>query len=426
MQGNGAATTVLLIDDGSSVANAVVAALNNDDFSVVRVGGLPNVQNLSVLDTAEAVLFPGSLPPASAECFHRWAAMATAQPPVIVYTDDPGTVPSFQLIGLDVMVAPFASGYLKRLVGNGIRGSQHGDVYAQMVRRVNRYEHELRIGREIQKGFLPSMPLVPEGWEIDAELRPATNISGDFYDVFPVLDGRCLAFVVADVSEKGVGAGLFMALIRTLIRRLAQQGGSRTAVHQVLEHINEDHPSRRGEWIAGLLAAGEAQLLESVKSTNDYLTSNHAEQSYFATMFFGALNPASGSLAYVNAGHVSGVLRRAGGQLELLPATGPAVGLLADARFSVDQVTLQVGDTLFLCTDGVAEAKSVDGTFLGEAAIHQLLAESAPDIRSLFARVLALVDSHVGQVEPFDDITLMALRRTHPRNGSLSARSSVA
>jgi sigma-B regulation protein RsbU (phosphoserine phosphatase) len=402
--------TVLLLDDGSAAAHSIAAVLENGTRTVTRVDALPAVNEIGVLDTTNAVLLPGTLPPADVWCLDRAAAIAAGRPPVLVYTDEPAVVSSFQQFGVDVLVAPFARNYLERL----ITGSRHdGDSRGGLVTKLNGYERDLRIGQEVQHSLLPHPLPTLDGWDIQAEMRPAAHVSGDFYDLFPILEGRRTAVLIADVCDKGVGAGLFMALIMALVRRLAGDRGSRTAARQILRHLGEDDADPPGEWIPDLLAAGEAPLLDAVQGTNDYLTGNVAAQGYFATLFIGALDPDSGSLAYVNAGHQTGMLCRAGGGFDLLEPTGPAIGVFDGAGYTVERATIRPGDTLLLYTDGVPEARAADGSLLGPVALRDAFNHPARDAGTVLARVDDLVHAHVGADPPFpDDLTMVAAHRT--------------
>ena len=277
-----------------------------------------------------------------------------------------------------------------------------------------RGERELHIGKEIQQGFLPEELPRPERWEIAARLRPAHLVSGDFYDGFELANGRRTALVVADVCDKGVGAALFMALIRTLLRHTALQSGAGSLAQSDIEVIaavsgGEDRDGRPAAGAA--VASGAAPLLSAVRGTNDYLMTTHLRQGYFATVFFAVLDPATGALTYANCGHNPPlVLRRDGPPVPLEP-TGPAVGMIPGATFELGHVTLAEGDSVFAYTDGVTEAKDPGGDFFGADRLVDLL---AGPVRSA-AELVELVDDAVldftGPAEQSDDVTLLALHR---------------
>jgi serine phosphatase RsbU (regulator of sigma subunit) len=226
--------------------------------------------------------------------------------------------------------------------------------------------------------------------------RPA---AGDFYDGFELVNGRRLGFVVADVSDKGVGAALFMALIRTLLRHTAEHTGSWS---------EESTPKEPGS----LLSVGAGPLLQAVAATNSYLARNHLHEGYFATLFFGVLDPASGALLYINGGHHPAVLIRAGAPPTTLPATGPAVGLLAKSSYLLGHSVIGRGDTLLLYTDGVLDVRGLDGAPFGMNRLLRTLGGEPPNsAEALLDTVDTALHRHLGTLEPADDITMLAVRR---------------
>lgn len=261
-------------------------------------------------------------------------------------------------------------------------------------------ERELEIGREIQAGFLPEHLPVPAGWELEAEFRPARQVAGDFYDVFDLAVSRRTAVIVADVCDKGVGAALFMALIRTLLRHTVETGG----LHS-MSTLGWDLRD-------GLPRVGEALLLHAVNSTNRYLTRVHRQQGYFATLFFGLFDASSGALSYINCGHNPPLHVGADGRLlgELAPS-GPAVGVLHSADFRVGRLRLRPGESLFLFTDGVTDCRSDEGEFFGEQRLTDLATRPASSARAQIDRIVRALEEHGGAGEQHDDITLLVLRR---------------
>ena len=244
---------------------------------------------------------------------------------------------------------------------------------------------DLEIGRDIQRTFLPDTLPTIAGWQIDARFTPARQVAGDFYDAFP-LTGDRVGLVIADISDKGVAAALVMALIRTLIRAFAEPG--------------ED----------------DAACLQAVRRTNDYVVEHHGQSAYFATLFFAVLHPISGVLTYINAGHHSPVhIDRHGAIRGQLRPTGAAVGMLAGSTVDMARLTLDPGDTLFCFTDGVTEARDADGHFFTEARLRAILETPAPSVYDLLGRIESALEAFVGETAPFDDITMLALRREiHP------------
>jgi len=281
----------------------------------------------------------------------------------------------------DHLPKPFNPHILRARVGASLAKKRLHDreqVHARML------EREIDIARDIQAGFLPARLPQPPGWELAACFEPARQVGGDFYDAFALDDGR-LVVAIADVCDKGVGAALFMALFRSLLRALAER----------------------------MLVAGETgdrALGALVASVNDYIARTHGDANMFATMFVGLLDPASGMLAYVNGGHESPALLGAGGVRARLAPTGPAVGMLPGMEFTVAHTAIDAGQMLLLFTDGATDARDQGGAQLGEEEMLKAAYPSA-DASSTVAALRNTVHAHAAGTDPFDDLTLMAVAR---------------
>ncbi len=300
----------------------------------------------------------------------------------------------------DYLPKPFDPSILRARLGASLAKKRLHDreqVYARSL------ERELEIGREIQRSFLPAaLPVLP-GWEVAAGLRPARQVSGDFYDVFPMAGGRELALVVGDVCDKGVGAALFMALIRTMLRALAEQSDGARWTDQV-----RDAERRRD--VASRAEARRGHLRRTITLTSEYLAGTHGDTNVFATVFFGILDGETGTLDYVNAGHEPPLVTGSGRALRLAP-TGPAVGLMPGLDFAVERVELAPGELFLAWTDGVTEARSLGGELLGEEPVLAAVDAAAAGAAAALGGVLDLVDRHAAGAEPADDVTLLAVRR---------------
>ena len=267
---------------------------------------------------------------------------------------------------------------------------------------------ELDKGREMQKNFLPARMVELPGWELSAYFKPARQVAGDYYDIFR-LPGERVGLVIADVCDKGVGAALFMALFRSLIRIFSGQfevnGGSCPGSDLPME-LSVD-TSRNANTLRG-----DLEVLQAVIHTNRYVASNHGDLGMFATLFFGVLEPSSGRLAYINAGHDPlYLLQSNGGVYEELNATGPAVGVDSDAAFTVAHTTIQPGQILFSYTDGIPEATSDSGELFGRERLIAIMEDSADSAAALLNAIVGEVSAHIGEAEQFDDITMLAVRR---------------
>jgi sigma-B regulation protein RsbU (phosphoserine phosphatase) len=261
---------------------------------------------------------------------------------------------------------------------------------------------DIEIGRNIQASFLPKMlPEVPH-WELAAFFQPAREVAGDFYDAFMLSENRRVGIVIGDVCDKGVGAALFMALFRSLIRAIAQQR------RQPLDETDFlTSPERRAAPSTGTNA-----LKNAIRVTNNYIIDNHGDTNMFATMFFGVLDPAQGDLTYINGGHNPPWLFNAAGVKKRLMPTGPAVGMLPDVDFGIQQVKFEPGDILLTFTDGVPEARDPDGAFFTEARLRRLINDPMPaSAQELLERIHGQLTAHIGTAAQFDDITMLAVRR---------------
>ncbi|MGD9029574.1 MAG: PP2C family protein-serine/threonine phosphatase [Anaerolineae bacterium] len=239
---------------------------------------------------------------------------------------------------------------------------------------------ELALAGEIQSSFLPEVvPEVP-GWQLAAALEPARDTAGDFYDFIPLPDGR-LGLLVADVADKGMGAALYMALSRTLIRTYAAEYQAQPDL--VLDAVN-------------------SRILLDTRA------------SLFVTIFYGILDPTDGTLTYCNAGHNPPYLLRAGDKdaIQGLDRTGMPLGVYADVTWERRAVPLAPGDVLVLYTDGITEAQNGQEVFFGKERLLEIakanVGRSAREIQDV---LLAAVHEFVGEAPQFDDITLMVLVR---------------
>lgn len=246
-------------------------------------------------------------------------------------------------------------------------------------------EREMDIAREIQAGFLPRRLPARDGWDLAAWFEPARRVGGDFYDAFELAGGR-LAVVLADVCDKGVGAALFMALFRSLVRALGER------------LLTPD----------GDTGVEACRLISDV---NNYIARTHERANMFATMFFGTLDLASGELVCVNAGHEPPLITGTQGVRTRLKPTGPAVGMLADMDFKATRVVLGKGEALVAFTDGVTDSHDADGALFGDARLCGLAAVPADSAQAMVQRIQAAVRAHARDVAAFDDVTLLVVQR---------------
>ena len=303
--------------------------------------------------------------------------------PVVMVTAIDGVdsvVRCLELGAEDYITKPFNPVVLRARIESSLNKKRVADLNARLLKALSR---EMQIAQRIQLGFLPlSLPQLP-GWPLAASCVPARQVGGDFFDALLLADGR-LAFTVADVCDKGVGAALYMALIRSLLRIRLQQ----TAPGQ---------------------PAGAA-LEQAVAFTNDYIATVHGRDNMFATVFTAVLDPATGRLDYINAGHDAPLLRRRGQSvLESLVPDGLAVGMMEGVRHTARCTTLGAGDWLLAYTDGLPEAMNARDEPLGEAQVVSALLAADADPAMLLRQLSARLDQHVGDRPAHDDVTLLCL-----------------
>lgn len=296
-----------------------------------------------------------------------------------------------------------ADDYLPNVFGSAVlRVRVSAALDRRRVKDGQNLRREISVARTIQRDFLPeSLPEVTD-LELEAALRPARDVSGDFYDCFLLTSGEVI-LVVGDVCDKGVGAALFMALFRSLIRASADPvgggaiqmiGGRHTMVMQAIQ------------------SASPADLLTRVAGfTNDYIARLHGRTNMFATVFIASLEPNSGELVYVNAGHEPALIVAPDGSIEELRPTGPALGMLPDSRFTAVTRTLARGHSLLAFTDGLVEAHDPTGKVYGAERLRELMrAHRGGTASELVRAVLDALETFGGHADPHDDITMLAAR----------------
>ena len=250
------------------------------------------------------------------------------------------------------------------------------DVFQSERASRERLETEVQLARQIQETFIPKTLDAPTGWDLAARWRAAMQMSGDFYDVIHLPDGR-IGLLIADVADKGIPAALFMALTRTLVR---------AAVFST------------------------ASPAEALRQVNDLLYPD-CEQGMFVTAVYGALDPRTGEFVYANAGH-NPPLWLHHGAMDKLTRTGVALGVVEFAQMTERYITLAAGDLLMFYTDGITEAFSAAGDIFSEERLMDVLGRLAPlSAEEILDQLDKEVNLFVGENPVSDDITLIALKR---------------
>jgi sigma-B regulation protein RsbU (phosphoserine phosphatase) len=248
----------------------------------------------------------------------------------------------------------------------------------QVAIEKGRLERELQVAREVQANLIPQK--IPEiaGWEFSTSWQPARQVSGDFYDFIP-LDETHLGIVIADVTDKGMPAALFMADTRSIIR-------ASVSIPTV--------PAT---------AITSANRLISADSAN----------GMFVSLFYGKLDIENGNLTYVNAGHNPPYLYQAETDtFSEFERTGLVLGIESEAEFEERTVQLKHGDFMLLYTDGVTEATNAEQDLYGKDRLNKLLNHHRKSsVNKIKAAIEGTLTEFVGDIFPSDDITMMITKR---------------
>jgi len=255
---------------------------------------------------------------------------------------------------------------------------ENARLYKAAVEK-GRMERELQVAREVQLSLLPTQFPQPPGWDFAAHWQPAREVGGDYYDFLPFSDQR-IGMVIADVTDKGMPAALFMAFARSVVR---------ASVY------------------------GTASPLEGLSHANRLICSD-SSYGLFVTLFYGVLDLNANTISYVNCGHNPPLLfKPAAQQILQLTAAGLPLGIDADATYQQNIVSLEHGDILLMYTDGISEAIDVEEHQYGMDSIATVLNKN-PQLNAtqMIAALEDSVNSHCGLMPPSDDRTIVVLKRT--------------
>jgi serine phosphatase RsbU (regulator of sigma subunit)/putative methionine-R-sulfoxide reductase with GAF domain len=254
---------------------------------------------------------------------------------------------------------------------------QDDHLNQEMINR-ERMEQEIQLARQIQQTFLPNKLPKIKGWNLDLRWNTAREVGGDFYDIFATRNKR-YAFTIADVSDKGMPAALYMTVTRTLIHSSAQ---SLSSPAKVLKQVNH-------------------QLMMDTQN------------GMFITAVFGFLDPLTGRIDFAIAGHnLPLIFRSCNSKIEPLPKGGMALGVLEAAAYTDMSLTLETGDVFLLYTDGVTETFSPDGEIFGE---KRLMADMQQACLEHPENILENIQEHLNSFRASeiltDDLTMLSFQR---------------
>lgn len=297
-------------------------------------------------------------------------------------------VKGIQLGAEDYLSKPFEPALLKARIQSSLEKKRLHDLQGLYLKSL---ERELNIARDIQKEFLPAQLPVLDGWEIAYYFKAAKEVAGDFYDAFLLADGS-LAFLVADVCGKGIGAALFMTLFRSLIH--AASTTDQFSPGQIQQNFT---PAER--------------LRHVVSLTNNYVAETHEAACMFATIFIGILDPKSGKLTYINGGNEPALIVGRDGRIRAeLTNSGPAIGIFPNRQYTANEFDLAGDDLLVAFTDGIPDTLNAEGEPFGRLRLEEVLPQNASPTE-LLNKIEEHLNQFMGKAEQFDDITLIALKR---------------
>jgi sigma-B regulation protein RsbU (phosphoserine phosphatase) len=254
----------------------------------------------------------------------------------------------------------------------------HTERLVRELRQSERMRSEMEVARRLQMSLLPAhAPSIP-GLELAGTCQPSGHVGGDYFDFFALPDGR-LGIVVADVSGHGVGSAIVMAGLRSTLYAEVRDGA---------------HPAR-------VLERANAALARDFPSTN-----------LFVSAFLATYEPATGTLAYSNAGHPPPLLAAGTGNVSRLEEGGLLLGIQGDAQYDRGTAQLDAGAVVAIYTDGITEARKRGGPFFGEATLSRLVRECRVlGAAAVHTTILAAVREHLGGESPQDDVTLVVAGR---------------
>jgi sigma-B regulation protein RsbU (phosphoserine phosphatase) len=373
---------ILIVDDTPANLRLLSQMLAEQGYQVRPVLDGPLALAATQAEPPDLILLDIRMPEMDGYevCEHLKADAQTCDIPIIFISALDATqdkVRAFTVGGVDYVTKPFQFEEVLARVETHLAlrklQKQLQDANKKMAR-------ELALAGEVQTSFLPrELPDIP-GWQLSVTLKPSRETSGDFYDVNLLPNGR-LGILVADVVDKGAGAALFMALSWILIRTYAPEYPTQPEL--VLSAVNR----------------------RILKDTN---------ANQFVAVFYGILDPATGTLAYCNAGHVPPYLlsTQSDDAIQTLLRTGPPLGILEDVTWEQGVVQLALGDVLVLYTDGITDAEDGKGTFFGqERLLGSVQANLGLSAQEMQDALMAEVHEFVGDAPQFDDIALMVLVR---------------
>ncbi len=345
-----------------SVSRSITRAVLNERVTLL----LPHVDENESFNTQESIIATGIRSAVCAPLWFRHPTTSKEEVIGLVYLDSRSTKNPFAEDDLRIITA------LANLAAARIENVR---LVEESLEK-QKLEQDLAKAAQIQAGLLPSVPPVVAGYTLSGSNEPCRAVGGDYYD-FELEDGRLLV-ALGDVAGKGTAAALLMMVLRV---------------------------SLRGHW-------GEASLEEATKKINKTMCQNVTEGKY-VTCFIANMDPETGHVEYVNAGHNPPLVIRVDGSVERLTEGGTPLGLFDGCEYDSGSVELTLGDTLLIFSDGVSETWNEDEEDFGDERLVNLVADRPEaNAKELEIEILAALARYSGGAKALDDRTLVVLKRT--------------
>ena len=279
----------------------------------------------------------------------------------------------------DFVTKPIDFDDLRMTVERGLRQLEMWREATVARDQLQALQSELDVANRMQQSILPKIFPQTDQYEIYGSMIPARNVGGDFFDLIRLEHGK-IGIAIADVSDKGIPAALFMMSSRTVLKGSA---------------LSYEDPGK-------VVTMANEQLQEG----------NEAQM--FVTLFYAVYDPATGVLRYANGGHNPPLIVHQDGSSTTLPLTGGvALGVMPDLEFETHEAALQPDEALVLYTDGVSEAENLDNEEFGMERFKAVFAGSPPaSARATNDAIFAAVSEFAGERSQSDDITCLVVRRT--------------
>jgi sigma-B regulation protein RsbU (phosphoserine phosphatase) len=370
---------ILIVDDERFNVNVLVDLLRDDYKMMVAKNGEQALKAIE-LQLPDMVLLDIMMPGMDGYevCRRLKSDDRTRDIPVIFVSamgQELDEQKGFELGAVDYITKPICPSIVLARVKTHL---ELRNAYKVIERQKNRMQEELDVGHRLQLSMLSTK--FPEHPDISlfAALRPAKEMSGDFYD-FYFVDDEHICFCVGDVSGKGVPAALFMAQTKILLKSYSLDV---KAIAEIITHVNN-------------------------------MLSEENDAGMFVTLFFACLNIKTGVVDYVNAGHQPPLIVRKDGEIERMSNPEDLIlGVVPEYQYHGMKMELAKGDSIFIYTDGITEAVDAQCEMYEESRLIKLLDKSRSlEPKKLVEKIITEVDDFAGEAAQFDDITVMVLSR---------------